>query len=67
MRTPHKPDKGLLNGSCNREACQKPGATWYNKSTQKHYCEECATLLNRVNRVDAIRIGIHPLCVNVTE
>jgi len=42
-----KPDKGLLNGSCNRRACQKPGATWYNKWTYAHYCKDCARLINR--------------------
>jgi len=25
-----KPDRGQLNGSCNRIACQKPDATYFN-------------------------------------
>lgn len=41
-----KPDKGLKNGSCNLTACQQPGATWYNKSTQKYYCAACAKEIN---------------------
>lgn len=60
---PEKPDKGLRGGSCNRRACQAPGATWYNRSTRAHYCGECAALLNRVNRRDSVRIYGGPLCV----
>lgn len=37
-----KPDKGKMNGSCNRTACQRPGATWFNTSTRAYYCEPCA-------------------------
>lgn len=29
------PDKGMRGGSCNREACQAPGATYYNFGTHK--------------------------------
>lgn len=46
---PIKPDKGLYNGSCNREACQKPGAVWYNSVTRAHYCAPCAREINRWN------------------
>jgi hypothetical protein len=45
----HKPDKGQFNGSCNREACQEPGATWFNDGTRKYYCRSCANGINRVN------------------
>ena len=44
-----KPDpalKGKHGGNCNREACQKPGATWYNQSTLAYYCGECAHAIN---------------------
>ena len=27
--------KGVFLGNCNRTACQKPIATWYNSSTEK--------------------------------
>ena len=43
---PDNADKGLLNGSCNREACQKPGATYYNIWTHAHYCKACASKIN---------------------
>lgn len=38
--------KGVFNGNCNREACQLPGATWYNLSTRAYYCGKCATEIN---------------------
>lgn len=49
---PHEPpmikaDKGLLGGSCNRTACQAPGATWVNASNGAHYCRSCALEINR--------------------
>ncbi len=53
--------KGLLNGNCNRTACQKPGATWYNKSTRAYYCEECAHEINRANIADSLRLYMTPL------
>jgi len=55
--------KGKFNGNCNITSCQKPGATWWNKSTRKYYCESCALELNRVNRKDCLRLFGHPdLC-----
>ena len=57
---------GAHGGLCNRTACRAPGATWYNKSTRKHYCDECAHILNTVNDADARRLGVYPLCVQVT-
>lgn len=36
-----KPDKGKENGSCNREACQQPGATFFNVVTRAYYCLTC--------------------------
>ena len=38
--------KGAKGGNCNVTACQKPGAMYYNKSTQKYYCKECADEIN---------------------
>jgi hypothetical protein len=46
MRREPQPDKGHYNGSCNREACQKAGAIWYNRSTRAYYCAECAMSIN---------------------
>lgn len=62
-RTTLNPDKGLKGGSCNRTACQAPGANWYNYSTQKYYCQRCADDLNRANRLDAHRLYGHDLCL----
>jgi len=38
--------KGIKNGNCNVTACQKPGATFYNKSTEAYYCADCAEQIN---------------------
>lgn len=55
--------KGDFNGLCNRTACQSPiEVEWYNHSTQKYYCTECAHLLNKVNHGDAQRLFNHNLC-----
>lgn len=40
-------DKGALHGACNRSACLGRPATWFNTSTQKHYCKLCAGLINQ--------------------
>lgn len=46
---PLQPDKGDLNGSCNRVCCQRPGAVYFNKYTKRHYCRACAERINRDN------------------
>ena len=46
---PLKANKGLLHGSCNRTACQRPGAIYFNHGTRAYYCEMCAAELNRWN------------------
>lgn len=38
--------KGAFNGLCNRQACQVPGATWFNSSTRAYYCPACAAKIN---------------------
>ena len=38
--------KGIKGGNCNVTACQKPGALFFNKSTKKYYCKDCATEIN---------------------
>ena len=57
----NKPDKGLFNGSCNRTACQKPGALFYNHSTRLYYCPSCAQMINQVNP-ESKQIYGHQLC-----
>jgi hypothetical protein len=59
--------KGKLNEECNRTACQKPGAVYYNHSTREHYCAECAYLINMANHNDAMRMFGHKLCTPVSE
>ncbi len=63
--TPPPLVKGALHGLCNRVACQKPGANYYNHSTREHYCEECAELINHHNYADAMRLYGHVLCTQV--
>ena len=55
--------KGELGGECNRTVCNNTGAIYFNYSTEKHYCEECAEIINRVNRTDSQRIFGHDLCL----
>lgn len=65
---PENADKGELGGSCNRRACQAPGANWFNRSTEKHYCESCARLINDYGPTqrDSMRLYGSPLlCVLV--
>lgn len=59
---PLRADKGVRGGACNITACQRPdSAYWFNHSTRKWYCGDCAHELNRVNR-DAWDIYGHDLC-----
>lgn len=64
-----KPDKGHRNGSCNVTGCQRPGATFYNKATQKYYCSDCAGQINwSGGRNDAMRLFGYPyLCEHIPE
>jgi hypothetical protein len=57
--------KGDLNDECNRTVCHRSPANWYNHSTRKHYCYECALILNRENERDAMRLFGHALCTIV--
>lgn len=59
--------KGVFGGNCNRTICQQSGATWYNHSTRKYYCPNCAEMLNEDNRKDAMEIFGHELCTKQTE
>jgi hypothetical protein len=53
-------DKGKKAGSCNRRACQKPGAVFYNRGSYAYYCRSCADLINGEYRGD---LGDEPLCL----
>ncbi len=55
--------KGEFGGECNRTVCKNIHAVWYNRSTQRYYCEPCATLLNEVNKEDADRLFDGQLCI----
>ncbi len=57
--------KGDLNGECYRTACSNKWARYFNHSTEKHYCIQCARLINDVNRKDAIAMYGHDLCIFV--
>ena len=39
-------DKGDFNGECNRGACTKRNAIWYNSPMYKYYCTSCARMIN---------------------
>jgi hypothetical protein len=55
--------KGSFGGPCNRTACQRPGASWFNHSTRAYYCTECAGLINWPGgRADAMRLFGHDVC-----
>lgn len=55
--------KGIFKGNCNRTACQKPNAVYFNYSTRLYYCASCAYTLNSANRPDANRLFGHELCL----
>jgi len=57
--------KGEKNGLCNRTDCQSPEhVIWFNHSTRKYYCTDCAAMLNDdpYNARDAQRLYGHDLC-----
>jgi len=55
--------KGAFKGNCNRTACQKPNAVYFNYSTKLYYCASCANLINSANRQDSKRLFGHDLCL----
>lgn len=57
--------KGDYNDECYRTACDISPATFFNHSTEKHYCVGCADLINRHNAADAYRLFGHDLCTRV--
>jgi len=44
------PDKGKEDGACNRQNCQEPGATWFNRVMNAWYCPPCAMRINQSQR-----------------
>lgn len=65
---PENPDKGDRGGSCNRRVCQAPDAWWFNRSTERFYCESCANLINGFppTQRESMRLYGEPrLCVPV--
>ncbi len=60
----NKPDKGLEGGSCNRTACQRPGAFWWNHGSHSWYCADCAHELSNdsFNKREAMETWGHDLC-----
>lgn len=47
MSAPDPALKGKKDGNCNRQACQQPGAFYFNVGTDAYYCESCARKINR--------------------
>lgn len=45
------PDAGKWGKLCYRTACQAPNAFYFNKGTHKHYCQECADIIDRENMI----------------
>ncbi len=54
---------GIFKGLCNRTACRRPNAEYYNHSTHKYYCNHCAGKLNRRNP-EALDLYGHALCTH---
>ena len=62
--------KGEFSEECNITSCQKPKSAYYfNHSTRKYYCEECAKRLNNdpYNKKDSERLFGHDLCTPPTK
>ncbi len=60
-------EKGQQGGKCNRSACNNDNAIYYNHSTRKYYCHDCAMLINRVNYYDSMRLFGHELCTLINQ
>lgn len=68
--------KGMYNSVCFRADCKNGSAIWYNRETQKYYCEECAekinaswqqTVMHNRLRDTPYHINPHPLCRKVAD
>ncbi len=62
------PGKGQFGGFCNRMDCLSPiDVCYFNYSTRKFYCEECATMLNEENKHDSHELFGHDLCIKMDQ
>lgn len=61
-KDPVKTSKGEYDGDCNRTACDKKQAKWYNHSTRAYYCGKCAMQINAYAPEYKAEVG-HELCV----
>lgn len=56
------PLKGQVHGGeCNRTACDRHGATWWNMGTYGFYCRHDAMMINAGNH------NVPPLCIELSE
>lgn len=58
--------KGDFEDGCNRKTCSNIISDWYNHSTQKYYCRECANVINKFNQEFKEKHGYN-LCEKVTK
>ena len=54
--------KGTYGCECNRTMCTNNNAQFFNHSTKKYYCTECAHKINKANKKDALRLFGHDIC-----
>lgn len=60
-------EKGDFGGECNRTSCDNNHAYWFNHSTRKYYCQQCAEIINMYNKKEAIEMYGHDLCTKEKE
>lgn len=58
---------GEFNKLCFRTICQRPEAVWYNRGSHKHYCAECAYMLNKENLPFYGSTDGRPMCIKVSK
>lgn len=54
-----------VNVNCARQVCDNMQAVYFNLSTRKMYCKECAILINKANHLEAHRLYGQDLCTRV--
>jgi lysine/ornithine N-monooxygenase len=60
-------EKGTHGHECYRTACKNSPATYFNQSTHKYYCAECASTINELNRADAMQLFKSELCIEAEK
>lgn len=50
---------GTFDGLCNRTACRKPNARWWNRGSERYYCEACAQRINVQNMLGEVLCTLH--------